>query len=357
MHESFAPPVPPPHLDETSTTILSTTSELIEASEKLHDTIVRTVDPTAAIFDNTVLPIIHAENLLLYERQRIEFLASVSPSEDIRRAARTAKRLFAEFDARTSTRRDLYDLLSAVNSREQNLEPESRHLLDKLLSEFSRQGLAATPEQRERLREMDTELSEIETEYLANLQLPEHFGIWISGKELEGVPQRFLSAAGDRNCSNDENVRLKVGGRMQLLDLLSHVKSHKLRERIYREYVGHHQSNATLLARAIILRHEKAQILGHSTYTEWAMATRMEKNPRKIATFLQDLFKTVQPARDQIVEQWRLMKKEDLRALGEPDDDCFYIWDRPYHTKRMMERTFAFDSDIVKGYIPAGAYN
>ncbi|RYZ76719.1 MAG: hypothetical protein EOP06_31025, partial [Proteobacteria bacterium] len=123
---------------------------------------------------------------------------------------------------------------------------------------------------------------------------------------------------------------------MQLLDLLSYVKSHKVREKIYREYVSHHQSNATLFDRTIILRHGKAQILGYVTYTEWSMATRMEKYPQKIVTFSQDLVTTVRSAKDPIVEQWRLMKKEDLEALGEPDDDCLYIWDRPYYSERMM---------------------
>lgn len=352
IHNALTLPQPPPCFDATSTTILSTTYELIEASERLHDEIVRTVDPTAATFDNTILPIIHEENKLLCERQLIEFLASASPSEEIRQVARTSERLFAEFDARTSTRQDLYDLVFAVNSRAEGIDPESRRLLDRLLSDSSRQGLAATPEQRRRLHEIDAELNEVETEYLRNLQLPEHFDIRVAEKDLEGVPQRFRHAPRDEDDSNDDSVRLKVGGRMQLLDLLSYVKSHKTREKIYCEYVSHHQPNVALFERAIILRHEKARILGYATYTEWSMETRMENDPQNIVTFLQDLLKIVGPAKDCIVEQWRQMEKEDLEAIEEPDDDNFYVWDRFYYTKRMMEDTFALDSDNVKEYFP-----
>jgi metallopeptidase MepB len=351
-HETPAAPIPPPHFDATSTTILSTTRELIDASERLHETIARTVDPAAATFDNTVLPIIHEENKLLYERQLVEFLASVSPSEDIRQVASTAKRLFTEFDVRTSTRQDLYDLILAVSSRAESLDLESRRLLDRLLSDFGRQGLGASQKHQQRLREIETELSDIETDYLHHLQPTADLDIQVAKKELEGVPQRFLSASRDAPGSDDDIVRINVGGRMQLLDLLSYVKSHKAREKIYREYVGHHQSNATLFERAMLLRHEKAQILGYATYTEWSMAARMEKDPHKIATFLQDLSTIIRPTKDSIVEQWRLMKKGDLKALGEPDDDCFYVWDRPYYTKRMMEHKFTFDSDTVKEYFP-----
>jgi metallopeptidase MepB len=351
-HEAPAAPIPPPHFDATSTTILSTTRKLIDASERLHETIARTVDPATATFDNTVLPIIHEENKLLCERQLVEFLASVSPSEDIRQAASTAKRLFAEFDARTLTRRDLYDLILAVSIRAESLDLESRRLLERLLSDFGRQGLGASQKHQKRLREIETELSDIETDYLHHLQPAADLDIRVAKKELEGVPQRFLSASRDEPCSDDDILRINVESRMQLLDLLSYVKSHKAREMIYREYVGHHQSNATLFERAMLLRHEKAQILGCATYTEWSMAARMEKDPHKIATFLQDLSTIVRPIRDSIVEQWRLMKKGDLKALGEPDDDCFYVWDRPYYTKRMMEHTFAFDSDTVKEYFP-----
>lgn len=352
VHNALMPPIPSPCFDATSTTILSTARELIAASERLHDVIVRTIDPTAATFDNTVLPIIHEENKLLCERQLIEFLADVSPSEEIRQAACTAKRLFNEFDSRMSMRQDLYDLLFAVNSKAESMDLESRRLLDKLMLDSHRQGLAATSKQRERLLEIDAELNKIETEYLRHLQLAEHLNIRVAGKELEGVPQRFCGQSGNANCSGEDEAGLKVGDRMQLLNLLSHVKSHKVREKIYREYVSHHQSNATLFRRTIILRHEKAQILGYATYTEWSMAARMEKDPQRIVTFLQDLLTTVQPARDSIVEQWRLMKKEDMEALGEPDDDCLYVWDRPYYTKRMMERTFNLHSDTVKEYFP-----
>jgi metallopeptidase MepB len=351
-HETIAPPVPPPLFDATSTTILSTARELIDASERLHDMIVQNVDPAVATFENTVLPIIHEENRLLCERQLVEFLASVSPSEDIRQAARTAKRLFAEFDARRMTRQDLYDLLSVVKGRAEITDVESRHFLDKLLSESSRHGLAVTSGRRTRLQEIDRELSMIETEYLHNLQPPEDLGICVEREKLEGVPRRFRIPPGDGECGNGGNVRLKVAGRMHLLDLLSHVKSHKAREKIYREYVSHHQSNATLFERAIILRHEKAQILGYRTYAEWSMTTKMEKDPRRIAEFLQDLLTTVRPARDSIVERWRLMKKEDLEELNEPDDGCFYAWDRPYYTKRMVEHRFALDLDTVKDYFP-----
>jgi metallopeptidase MepB len=82
------------------------------------------------------------------------------------------------------------------------------------------------------------------------------------------------------------------------------------------------------------------------------MTTKMEKDPRRIAEFLQDLLTTVRPARDSIVERWRLMKKEDLEELNEPDDGCFYAWDRPYYTKRMVEHRFALDLDTVKDYFP-----
>jgi Zn-dependent oligopeptidase len=121
----------------------------------------------------------------------------------------------------------------AVKNRAEITDLESRKLLDKLLSDFSRQGLAATTGHQRRLQEIDAELDRLETEYLHNLQLPEHFGIWVAGKELEGVPQRFQNASRAGDCSNDDYVRLKVGGRMQLLDLLSHVKGHKVRERLF----------------------------------------------------------------------------------------------------------------------------
>lgn len=225
-HEVLTPPVPPPYFDATPSSILSDTAELIKASEKLHDTIVQSIKPGAATFTNTILPMILEENKMLYERQLIEFYASVSPPADLRQAARSAKRLFAEFDARVSTRQDLYDLILAVSSKAENVDPESRRLMERLLLESKRHGLAIQPEHRERLHEVNKELERIESQYLEALQLPNDTGIWIGRKEFSGLPDRFHGEP------RGGGVRLKVGGRMQLIDLLAFVRGHKLRERI-----------------------------------------------------------------------------------------------------------------------------
>jgi metallopeptidase MepB len=87
VHETLQAPILSCRLDTTPTAILSTARKLIDASERLHDKIVRTVDQKTATFDNTILPIIHEENRLLRERQLVASLASVSPSEEIRQAA------------------------------------------------------------------------------------------------------------------------------------------------------------------------------------------------------------------------------------------------------------------------------
>lgn len=82
------------------------------------------------------------------------------------------------------------------------------------------------------------------------------------------------------------------------------------------------------------------------------MSAKMENDPKNIELFLTDLSAILEPIKDSVVEQWRLMKKKDLKSLGESDDGKFYIWDRPYYTKRMMEHKYAFDSDVIKEYFP-----
>lgn len=353
-HKSGTPPMSPPCFDATPESILLDAKSLIEASNLVQDAIVEAVKPEAATFTNTILPLVHQENKMLHQRQLIEFYSYVSPSEEIMHAARRARDMFAELDTRTSTRHDLYSLIIAVHARFQSLDTESQRLVDTMLSQCTRQGLGMRSEDRVRLQEIDSELRQIGDDYLDDLQRPRYIDLQGRRDGLEGVPQKLLSSL--RDTANEPNgcLRLKIVGRTQLFDLLSHLDNHKMREKIYREFTDQHYSNAALLERATVLRSEKAQLLGFNSYAEWSMSSKMERDPKVIERLLSEFSGIVEPSRASIVRKWKHTKQEDLRSAGEPasDQGGFYLWDRPYYTRLMMKRDFAFEAEGLADYFP-----
>lgn len=355
-HDFGAPPIDPPCFDTTPKSILFNAESLIEVTNLVQDAIVEAVKPEAATFANTILPLVHQENKMLHQRQLIEFYSYVSPSEEIRHAARRARDMFAEFDTRTSTRRDLYSLLADAHSRSESLDTESQRLMETLLSQCARQGLGLRSEDRVRLQEIDSELRQIGDDYLDDLQRPRYIDLQGRRDGLEGVPQKLLSSLIDTDTANepDECLRLKIVGKMQLFDLLSHVENHKLREEIYREFTDQHHSGAALLEKATILRSEKANLLGFTSYAALSMDSKMERDPKVIERLLRDLSGIVEPFKASIVGRWKRMKQKDLWLAGEPESDQvgFHLWDRPYYARLMMERDFAIEAEDLADYFP-----
>ncbi|KAJ3472694.1 hypothetical protein NLG97_g10784 [Lecanicillium saksenae] len=158
------PPQPAPLFAYSAERLLSRTEQLIAANKALVDRVVQNVSVEDANFANVLLPLQQGKDAMTLELYPIGFLRSVSTDEDIRNAAGKAEKLLSDYRIESSMREDVFKLVDAVHTKQKDdpaLDAESRYLLGKEYNSAIRTGLALPSAPRDRLKEINKRLPEL----------------------------------------------------------------------------------------------------------------------------------------------------------------------------------------------------
>lgn len=124
-------PWAPPLFNGTPTSIVRGAKRLIDHSRKLQDDVVRNVKTNEATFANVLGPLSHTENALHVESNILCFYKEVPTDSELRDASGEAQKLLSGFAIETAMREDIFQLVNAIVDKNEALDPESSHLLQK----------------------------------------------------------------------------------------------------------------------------------------------------------------------------------------------------------------------------------
>ncbi|KAJ5728922.1 Metallopeptidase MepB, partial [Penicillium malachiteum] len=347
------PPQAPPRFSDTQSSILSKAMDLIERSRKAKDELVAHVPLEDATFANVLLPLANDENLLAIEFEILKFYQSVSTDPELRDASREAEKLFNEFVLETETREDLYNLVKWVfdKSNIEELDPESRRLLEKKYKDYERNGLGLPESQRLRFKEIKKHLNQLRIDYQKNLN-SQHGGIWLTLQELDGVSADFISSLQKRKT--DDNHLGKVWLSFKSSDIfmaLRYAKNEETRKKIFIADENKCSQNADILKEAAVLRDEAARLLGYSHHASFRIEEKMAKNSETVEIFLDDLWSKLTTSGQEELADQKQFKKADLESRGEPFNG-FYLWDHAFYSCLMRQNELSIDHKKIAEYFP-----
>ncbi|KAI6827520.1 hypothetical protein KC337_g12239 [Hortaea werneckii] len=268
------PPGPPPLFVATAQSLLSSTATILARATKLQDDLVERYTPETATFSNVVLPLGHSENARLHFCQQVEFLASVSPDDSLRAACREASKRFTHFETDTGQRADLHRLVAAVNDKDGVLSTERKKYVNQVLATFEDRCRRLSVDDARSLERIEGELSQLKHEYLQTCR--QESGIWLAQDELEGVDSELLCE--DGRSDDGSRLRLPFQG-IRWWKALSTARRSETRRKIYTARALAAESNVPLLERAIVLRTQKARLLGYGHYMQMTMRHNLIKAP------------------------------------------------------------------------------
>ncbi|KAL1987257.1 hypothetical protein VTN96DRAFT_4285 [Rasamsonia emersonii] len=345
------PPQPPPLFTATPTSIVEDTKRLIERSRKVQDQVAASVQPEAATFANVLLPLAHDENQMTLEAHILAFYQAVSTDQKLRDASSEAEKLLDDFAIETSMREDLYRLVDAVLKKNEDLDPESRRLLEKEHKDYIRNGLGlpAGP-QRDRFKEIKKRLSQLSIEFQKNLN-EENGGIWFTREELDGVPEDVLSGLQKGEGENEGKLRLTFKY-PDLFPTLKYAKNAETRKRVAIANENKCNQNVPLFREAMILRDEAARLLGYPNHAAFRIEDKMAKTPETVDKFLGDLRSRLTAGGQKELEKLKQLKKEDLESRGETFDGHYYLWDHRFYDRLMLEKEYSLDQQRIAEFFP-----
>jgi Zn-dependent oligopeptidase len=352
---SLTPPQAPPKWNHTPEEVLSFTKQALAQNKAISDKIAA-LPEVECNFETVFLPLADAESELLIICQPLGFYRNVSTSKELRDASNQADVLHRDFGVEESMRPDVFKAKTAAekNLRKsgewEKLSDEQRRLVEKMVLDGKRAGLALPEKEREVLMKLKKELSQACLDFSKNFNEEDGF-ISFTLEELDGVPDDVISGYGKRTEGSNEvyDVTFKTP---DIFPIFKSAHNPATRRSAQEGYEDRLKQNVPLLEKALDLRRRIAAMLGYDTWADYVTEVKMVKSGKNAQDFLDDLEAKLRPVGEKERKILLQLKKEEHEKRGLPFDGEFYIWDYRYYDRVYIEKTLNLDESLVKEYFP-----
>ena len=262
--------------------------------------------------------------------------------------------LTREFDA-IVLNQALYERVKTVyDARDElNLDEQQARLLELTHRRFVRAGATFALEVKERVAEINAEISGLNTQFAQNLLL-ETKGFTLELKEedeVAGLSDDFKSAIYDP----DKKAWVVGLNRSAYESFMVQSTNRELRERLFNGYrlrasKGEYD-NGPIAVKIAQLRAERAALMGYDSHAHYILEYNMAKTPQGAEDFLLRVWR---PALAQA-------KQERADMQGMMGDTKFEAWDWWHQAEKLRLKRYALDENATKPYfklenVQAGAH-
>ncbi|KAF9046329.1 hypothetical protein BJ165DRAFT_1345534 [Panaeolus papilionaceus] len=350
---SLTPPQAPPTWEHTTEQVTQLTKDAIEKYRQVMDK-VGSLDAKDANYDSLTLAKADVDFDTVTEP--LSFYNNVSASKELRDASNEAESLVRDFSVEASMRIDVFNAKVAAeknikaSGQWDKLSDEEKRLIDKMILDGTRAGLALPEAQRTELTTLKKELSQVCLEFSKNFN-EEDERITFTAEELKGVPADVISGYTKRTEDGKElyEATFKTP---DIFPLFKFAENPATRKRALEGHESRLAINVPLLDKALELRRKIASLLGYKTWADYITEVKMIKSGQGIQDFLDDLESKLRPVGIKDRETLLAMKKKEHEEKGYPFDGEFYIWDYRYYDRKYIEESLALDDSLVKEYFP-----
>ncbi len=320
------------------------------AKEEINTIVANTEEPS---FSNTIEALEYSGELLDRVTSVFFNLNSAETNEEIQKIAQEASPLLSEFSNDIALNLDLFKKIETVYNQKSalDLSPEQDTLLTKRYKSFSRNGANLPEDKKERLREIDKELSKLSLNFGENILAETNkFEMLLTNEsDLDGLPDGAKEAAKALAEANEKKGWLITLDYPSYIPFITYAKKRELRKKLAIAFgsKGFHSDNLDNqenVLRIANLRHQRAQLLGYKSHAHYVLEERMAETPEKVFTFLNEILEKAKPAAEREFKQLEAFAKE-LDGIEQ-----LQKWDGPYYSEKLKQKLFNLDDEKLKPY-------
>jgi oligopeptidase A len=344
LHETFIVPfdrIRPEHVEPA-------VRELVELSQRRIDEMA--ADDSPRTFANTMLALERATVELDFALAIVRHLEAVATSPELRAAWNAVEPVASEFYSRIPLHEGLWKKLQAfaATAEAKALTGTKQRFLEKTLDSFRRHGAELGAEGKQRLAEIDVELTGLTTKYSQNLlDSTIAWELVIEDESrLAGLPPSAIAAA--QQSAAQKGV---AGWRFTLqapsyTAVMTYLNDAAVREQAYHAYVTRatcgERDNRPVIVRIIELRRQKARLLGFADFADYVLHDRMAQTGARAMQFLTDLQAKTVPFYQRENNQLEQFAGQKLQP-----------WDVGYWADKQRVALYDFDEEQLRPYFPA----
>lgn len=294
-------------------------------------------------FDNTIGAIDDISVRLDNDTSMILFMQYVSTDAAEREASRTAEQTVSEYLIELGKREDLYNAVKAYADTKPSLAGEQKRLLEFTMRDYRRSGMALSTEDRNKLKELEKEISRLGIEFSQNIA-DDETKVPMLKSELVGVPEEIL--ARQRQAFGVYMIGMDGPTFSALTDYCENEQSRQKAWLAYKRRGG--QKNVRILERLLKLRSEASKLLGYDSTVDFEVEIRMAKNAKTVAKFYEDLRPIVRKKAELDLKEFTEAKR---KHTSDPNAKLF-PWDYSFYKTLLKKEKYAIDSEKVAEYFP-----
>lgn len=280
-------------------------------------------------------------------------LNAAETNDTIQKIAQEVSPLLSEFSNDITLNEMLFEKVKTVYNQKHklNLTVEQTTLLDKKYKSFARNGANLNEHQKQQLRAIDKELSQLKLKFGEHvLAETNNYELHITNeKDLAGLPEGALEAAKQLAESKDKKGWLFTLDYPSYIPFMTYANNRELRKELAiaagkKGFQDNAFNNESIVLKIANLRHERAQLLGYNSHADFVLEERMAKTPENVQMFLNDLLEKALPAAQR--------EFNELQAFAINLDGIASLqkWDAAYYAEKLKQKLFNLDDELLKPY-------
>lgn len=272
--------------------------------------------------------------------------------DEMQRIALEVSPLLTAFSNDVSLNPALFDRVRKVYEKRADLTltTEQNRLLEKSYKGFVRGGAALADADKERFRELTTELGQLSLQFNQHvLAATNAFTLHLTDPaQVSELPESVREGAATEAHERGLEGWVITLQAPSMVPFMTYSSNRELKEQLWRRYnsrcYGDEQDNREIVKRIVALRLEVARLLGYETYAAYVLEERMAGTQLRVQQFLSELLdRAIEPARKEVKEVADFARSEGA-------DYELMPWDYAYWQEKLKQARYTFDEEMLKPY-------
>ena len=280
-------------------------------------------------------------------------VASADATPEIQGAEEPISAMLTDFSNAMMLDPALFARVDAVYRQRASLDlsPEQTRLLEETHRRFVRAGAALAPEQRERVAQINAEMSKLGVAFGQKLLADQKASsVILTEAEMAGIPAGAKAAAAKAAEDAGRQGYLITATRSAVEPFLTTATNRAARKKVFKAFDNrganaNDNNTVAIIRRMLELRIERAQLMGAKTHADFVLEDSMAKTPDGAMDLLMQIYA---PARERARQEQAALEK-----LAAADGVTkLEAWDWRFYAEKERARRYNLDEAQLKQYFP-----
>ena len=309
----------------------------------------------APTFENTVAAYDRAGDLLSRVTAAFFTLNRSDTNEELQALAREITPELTKHRNEIQLNPVLFERIDCLYQKRDSLDLDAQQMrtLEKYYDDFVRGGAALSDEDKEILKDINTQLSNLSLQFGQNLLAETNdFKMVVENVEdLAGLPESNVRAAASLAESlGMDGKYVFTPNKPSWIPFLQYVHNRDLREKLYKGYYmrgdnNNANDNKEIIEQIVNLRVRRAKLLGFDTYADFVLVNNMAKTPEAVFSFLERVWEpALRVAKEELAAMQKIADREGAGFKLES-------WDWWYYAEKLRKEKYDLDENEIRPYL------